>query len=157
MPSSPRNLPAVLPPPLGDRRYEDFKRPANLQNFNAIKENDLPAHINPSPLAVPSPNWSAVERFFVIEPIRTPKNLDNTFFDFLGVLPVTPRSASRFRDRSPNHTMDCYYGRDQRLSPRLSPRFPIPETPTDLSNRPPPIEKNNELQCLNEVQDLSTR
>lgn len=146
-----------MPPPLGDRRYEDFKRPANLQNLNAIKENDLPAHVNPSPLAVPSPNWSAVERFFGIEPIRTPKNIivDNSYFDFIP--PATPRSASRFKDRSPNPTMDCYSGRDQRLSPRLSPRFPIPEAPTDLSGRPPRTEKNGELHAPNEVQDLSTK
>ncbi|CAB4060260.1 unnamed protein product [Lepeophtheirus salmonis] len=36
------------------------------------------------------------------------------------------------RDISPGSEADRYSGRDQRLSPRLSPRFPIPEAPTDL-------------------------
>jgi len=115
--------------------------------------------MNYSPLTVPSPNWSAVDCFFGIEPIRTPKNItmESSYFDFLGLPPLTPRPASRFKDRSPNSTMDFYSGRDQRLSPRLSPRFPIPELPTDLSGRAPLAEKNNELQTSNEVQDLSTR
>jgi len=130
-----------------------------MQNYNVIKENDVPAHMNYSPLTVPSPNWSAVDCFFGIEPIRTPKNItmESSYFDFLGLPPLTPRPASRFKDRSPNSTMDFYSGRDQRLSPRLSPRFPIPELPTDLSGRAPLAEKNNELQTSNEVQDLSTR
>lgn len=62
------------------------------------------------------------------------------------------------KDRSPNPMLDSYSGRDQRLSPRLSPRYPIPEQPTDLSRRPPPpVGKNNEIQEINDVQDLSTK
>jgi len=89
--------------------------------------------------------------------IKTPKNLDTTnVFDFLGLPPPgTPRSKL-FRDRSPNHPGDCYSGRDQRLSPRLSPRFPIPEAPTDLSGRPPPASKAND-SIPSEAEDLSTK
>jgi len=151
LPSSPRILAVVLPPPLGSRRLEDFIRPAKLQNSNST---EVYPQINPSPLAVPSPNWLAVEQFFGVEPIRTPKNLDNTIFDFLGIAPGTPRSASRLKDTSPNPTMDCYSGRDQILSPRLSPRFPIPVLPTDLSGRP---QSDISSQPINEVQDLSLK
>ena len=78
---------------------------------------------------------SAVDRYFVKEMIKTPKNLDTpNVFDFLGFPPpVTPRSAKMYRDLSPNRILDYYPGgRDQHLSPRLSPRFPILDTPTDL-------------------------
>ena len=66
-PASPRGVPPLLPPPSlsDDRRCKEFKKPANLQVVNSItKENDIPAHYTPSPLAVPSPNWSVVERYF---------------------------------------------------------------------------------------------
>ena len=159
-PSSPRPPPPLLPPPAvtDDRRYKDFKRPANLTMINGIsKENDIPAHCNPSPLAVPSPNWSVVERYFGGEMIKTPKNLDTSnVFDFLGLPPPSTPRSKLYRDRSPNYPSDCYSGRDQRLSPRLSPRFPIPEAPTDLSGRPPPLGRVSEL-IANEAEDLSTR
>lgn len=83
-------------------------------------------------------------------------------FDFLSPIPPnTPRSGSgRATDLSPSLESDTYSGRDQRLSPRLSPRFPIPEAPEDLSNKinenssdglgpPPPYPT--------EAEDLSTK
>ena len=96
---------------------------------------DHPGHYTPSPLAVPSPNWTAVERYFGGEYVlRTPRLLDNSVFDFLN----PPNSASgggrSWFPRSPGNESERYLGRDQRLSPRLSPRFPIPEAPTDLSS-----------------------
>lgn len=116
----------------------DFKhpntKPENLRFPNPISINDgfdLPSPYVPSPLAVPSPNWSVVERYLDADSLKTPKQLDSSVFDFLSTNPMTPRSA-KFRDRSPGIDR---VGWDQRLSPRLSPRFPIPETPTDLSSK----------------------
>ena len=92
--------------------------------------------------------------------IKTPKNLDTpNVFDFLGFPPPsTPRSGKMYRDLSPNRILDYHPGRDH-LSPRLSPRFPILDTPTDLSNRPgPPIVVLNDGGGENnEAEDLSTK
>jgi len=68
-PASPRGVPPLLPPPpLGDdRRGKEFKKPANLQVVNSItKENEVPAHYTPSPLAVPSPNWCQSHKTFFL-------------------------------------------------------------------------------------------
>jgi len=103
-------------------------------------------HVTPSPLAVPSPNWSAVENYLGNNQdnlgVKTPKLLDNNVFDFLTPPPMTPRGAARMaaaaacqQNGRVGSQHDDYSGRDQRLSPRLSPRFPIPEAPTDLSGK----------------------
>lgn len=129
-------------------------KPESLRLKDAVSE--LPPYYTPSPLAVPSPNWSAVERYFTGEGLKTPKLLDHSVFDFL---PQTPRSASKlasFRDRSPGLESDRYRGHDQRLSPRLSPRFPIPEKPTDLSGRLPPLSRVGDPPPYpSEAEDLS--
>ena len=91
--------------------------------------------------------------------IKTPKNLDTpNVFDFLGFPPPgTPRSAKMYRDLSPNRILDYHPTRDH-LSPRLSPRFPILDTPTDLSNRPaPPLVRVHDGGENNEAEDLSTK
>ena len=102
---------------------------------------------------------SAVDRYFVKEMIKTPKNLDTpNVFDFLGFPPPgTPRSAKMYRDLSPNRILDYHPTRDH-LSPRLSPRFPILDTPTDLSNRPAlPLVRVHDGGENNEAEDLSTK
>ena len=110
----------------------DFKYPKALPETLRFKTepgfdaSGLPSHYTPSPLAMPSPNWSAVEKYISNGVLKTPKPLNAEVFDFLGPPPITPRSM--LRDNSPG-----YCSRDQKLSPRLSPRFPIPEAPTDLS------------------------
>lgn len=91
--------------------------------------------------------------------IKTPKNLDTpNVFDFLGFPPPsTPRSAKMYRDLSPNRILDYHPTRDH-LSPRLSPRFPILDTPTDLSNRPAqPLVRVHDGGENNEAEDLSTK
>jgi len=87
---------------------------------------------------VPSPNWTAVERYFGREYVlRTPRLLDNSVFDFLSPpysSGIGSSSAKSRFPRSPGNEAERYLGWDQHLSPRLSPRFPIPEKPEDLSN-----------------------
>jgi hypothetical protein len=103
---------------------------------------------------------SVVDRYFVKEMIKTPKNLDTpNVFDFLGFPPPgTPRSAKMYRDLSPSRILDYYPVRDQHLSPRLSPRFPMLDTPTDLSHRPaPPLVLISDGNENNEAEDLSTK
>ena len=99
------------------------------------------AHVTPSPLAlVPSPNLSAIERHFGSALLKTPKLLDGRtdIFDFIPERANLPSltggggGSSLSSSRSPG----CcdVSGRDQ--LPR-SPRFSIPEAPTDLSNKSP--------------------
>lgn len=129
-----------------------MKSPAHLQ-MNCSEKEAAPS-INPFPLdPIPSPNCSAVEDFFTKEPITALKNLDNTVLDFLQLFPSTPwpQSSSGSKDRSPNFPASRYLGHD----PRLSPRFSMPDLPTDLSL----IHKNREpVQNANEIiHDLSTK
>ena len=143
-----------LPPTTNSRspnsphlQKRDFKlpstKPENLRILNGSKEgtdssSEHPSHYNPSPLAVPSPNWTAVERYFGKEYVlRTPRLLDNSVFDFLSPpysSGIGSSSAKSRFPRSPGNEAERYLGWDQHLSPRLSPRFPIPEKPEDLSN-----------------------
>ena len=143
-----------LPPTTSSRspnsphlQKRDFKlpstKPENLRILNGSKEgtetsSEHPSHYNPSPLAVPSPNWTAVERYFGREYVlRTPRLLDNSVFDFLSPpysSGIGSSSAKSRFPRSPGNEAERYLGWDQHLSPRLSPRFPIPEKPEDLSN-----------------------
>lgn len=110
-------------------RTPSFKEPhkpealrlTNLTSLKDVAASDLPAHYTPSPLAVPSPNWHVVERYLTVA--QTPKQLDNSVFDFL--TPATPRSAKLFGGLASRDLGD--------KSPRLSPRITLPEAPTDLS------------------------
>ena len=87
--------------------------------------------VMPSPLAlVPSPNLSAIERNFGSALLKTPKLLDINVFDFIPERANLPLSSSR----SPGGGCCDVSGRDG--LPR-SPRFSIPEAPTDLSNKSP--------------------
>ena len=121
-------------------------KPENLRILNGSSNgkdgtessSEHPSHYTPSPLAVPSPNWTAVERYFGSEYVlRTPRLLDISVFDFRSQ-PYSsgmPSGSAKSRfPRSPGNEAERYLGWDQHLSPRLSPRFPIPEKPEDLSN-----------------------
>jgi hypothetical protein len=127
-------------------------KPESLRLTGLKEVADLPAHYTPSPLAVPSPNWSAVERYFgeAGALLKTPKNLDTNLFDFL--TPATPRSAKlSYGGRVEGFESDRY----QRLSPHHhSPRDLIPEAPTDfsISNRSPILTK---LPPAEAAEDLS--
>ena len=144
------NSRSPIPPHFQKR---DFKlpstKPENLRILNGSlngKEGsetsslEHPSHYTPSPLAVPSPNWTAVERYFGREYVlRTPRLLDGAVFDFLSppyssCTGISSGSAKSRFPRSPGNEAERYLGWDQHLSPRLSPRFPIPEKPEDLSN-----------------------
>ena len=100
------------------------------------------AHVTPSPLAlVPSPNLSAIERHFGSALLKTPKLLDGRtdIFDFIperANLPPTGGGGGGGSSLSSSRSPGCcdVSGRDQ--LPR-SPRFSIPEAPTDLSNKSP--------------------
>lgn len=98
-PSSGVPSPAV---PQSPRAQRDFKhplsKPENLKFPPAGLE--LPSHYTPSPLAVPSPNWSAAEKILGADLYKTPKQLDShCVFDFLSPPPLTPRTKLSFRDR----------------------------------------------------------
>ena len=96
------------------------------------------AHVTPSPLAlVPSPNLSAIERNFGSALLKTPKLLDINVFDFIperANLPPAPAASSSVAATSLSSSRSPGCERDQ--LPR-SPRFSIPEAPTDLSNKSP--------------------
>jgi hypothetical protein len=55
---------------------------------------------HPSPLAVPSPNWTAISAFMTSEglALKTPKVLDNFVFD---VLPPNTPNTPKMREKSP--------------------------------------------------------
>ena len=126
----------------------DFKHPSRKPENLSLTSKDMPSttspavsglmgpmpsHYTQSPLK--SPNWNAINENFGGEIWKTPKVLEgNNFFDFLPP-PNTPRGklgSGPFRDHSPGIE---YSSCDARLSPqRLSPRFLIPEAPTDLSS-----------------------
>lgn len=64
---------------------------------------DVPSSYHPSPLAVPSPNWTAISAFMTSEglALKTPKVLDNFVFDVLP--PNTPNTPKIGRERSPEN------------------------------------------------------
>ena len=139
------------PPPASN--FKQPHKPESLRLPSANKAEELPAHYTPSPLAVPSPNWMVVERYFGDSMLKTPKQLDSSVFDFL--TPATPRSAKLFPGGRGGPVDDDRYSR---LSPRHSPRLTIPETPTDLSSRgllsSPRLHKP-ELEDNEAAEDLS--
>lgn len=63
----------------------------------------VPSSYHPSPLAVPSPNWTAISAFMTNEglALKTPKELDNFVFDVLP--PNTPNTPKIGRERSPEN------------------------------------------------------
>jgi len=82
-----------------------FKHPKHLADLKLSKEllTDLPSSYYPSPLAVPSPNWTAISALLTNEglALKTPKVLDNFVFDVLP--PNTPTGSSKVsRERSPD-------------------------------------------------------
>jgi hypothetical protein len=118
--------PALATPPVQQAPSNgspSFKHPHRPEALRLKDVAELPAHYTPSPLTVPSPNWMAINQF--LDKVKTPKELDNSVFDFL--TPSTPISRLY---RESGLDSDRY----SRLSPRHSPRLTIPEVPTDLSN-----------------------
>ena len=72
---SPKNLSFNKIPPLNIEPHKpEALRLTNLTSLKDVAASDLPAHYTPSPLAVPSPNWHAVERYMNVA--QTPKQLD---------------------------------------------------------------------------------
>ena len=65
-----------------------FKHPKHLpESLKLTKEllSDMPLSYHQSPLAEPSPNWTAISAFMISEglALKTPKVLDNFVFDIL--------------------------------------------------------------------------
>ena len=133
--------PSMGLPPLPPSSTTTTSKPESLRSIpnagEAASAAGTPsvAHVTPSPLAlVPSPNLSAIERNFGSALLKTPKLLDINVFDFIperANLPASSSSSTSMQSRSPGCEVS---GRDQ--LPR-SPRFSIPEAPTDLSNKSP--------------------
>ena len=71
-----------------------FKHPKHLPDLKLSNKellSDMPSSYHPSPLAVPSPNWTAIRE--LLSNTQTPKVLDNFVFDVLP--PNTPTAKSR--------------------------------------------------------------
>merc|ERR1711892_1570943 len=87
------------------------------------------------PLAVPSPNWTAISAFMTSEglALKTPKVLDNFVFDVLP--PNTPSTPKVNRERSPEGRVTFA---DQPRPQSLTPPPPYPE---DLSMRHKSIDE----------------
>ena len=96
---------------------------------------DMPSSYHPSPLAVPSPNWTAIRE--LLSNTQTPKVLDNFVFD---VLPPNTPTAKSYRERSPEpinyekHKVDA----DHRLKPKTDGRVTFAEGPRPGCLTPPP-------------------
>ena len=106
-----------------------FKHPKHLPDLKLNKEllTDLPSSYYPSPLAVPSPNWTAISALLSNEglALKTPKVLDNFVFDVLP--PNTPTGSTKVsRERSPEQEA------------RLKCRVAVSEQPRPGSLTPPP-------------------
>jgi len=138
-----------------------FKHPKHLpESLKLTKEliSDMPSSYHPSPLAVPSPNWTAISAFMTSEglALKTPKVLDNFVFDVLP--PNTPNTPKVCRERSPECSQPLNYEKpkvqeDVRVKQRTEGRVtfadhprpqsltPPPPYPEDLSMRHKPIEE----------------
>ena len=118
-----------------------FKHPKHLpHNLQLNKEllSEMPASYHPSPLAVPSPNWTAIKE--LLSNSQTPKVLDNFVFD---VLPPNTPTAKSYRERSPeiSQSQPINYEKhgkadttEHRLKSKMRQCPPSPPTPVDLSN-----------------------
>ena len=111
-----------------------FKHPKHLPDLKLNKEllTDLPSSYYPSPLAVPSPNWTAISALLSNEglALKTPKVLDNFVFDVLP--PNTPTGSSKaHRERSPE--LKCRVTVSEQ--PRPGSLTPPPPVAEDLSIR----------------------
>jgi len=119
-----------------------FKHPNPLAS-GLLPGKDVMAH--PSPLAMPSPNWSTVSRMMSKDglALQTPKVLDNFVFDVLP--PNTPNSLKVNRERSPEHSQPLNYekrGSRPCLPESPPPPYPVKEEPAlpypeDLSLQKP--------------------
>lgn len=85
-----------------------FKQPRTLPEALKLKEVvEMPSAYHPSPLAVPSPNWTAISAFMTSEglALKTPKVLDNFVFD---VLPPNTPNTPKLREKSPEPPASMY-------------------------------------------------
>ena len=78
-----------------------FKHPKHLpESVKLTKEllSDIPLSYHQSPLAVPSPNWTAISAFMTSKglTIKTPKVLDNFVFD---ILPPTLQALQKLSEK----------------------------------------------------------
>lgn len=149
---------------VGDVRISSpkwFKHPKHLDRLNlSSKEllSDIPSSYHPSPLAVPSPNWTAIKELLCSN-TQTPKVLDNFVFDVLPPnTPLTPTAKTALascRERSPEplnyeakhkpeseqpHPRPHKLNGGQRVTfadcpPRPGSLTPPPPCPQDLSMR----------------------
>ena len=113
-----------------------FKEPKRLPESLRLSSKDVVAH--PSPLAVPSPNWTTISRMMSNDglALQTPKVLDNFVFDVLP--PNTPNSLKVNRDRSPEHNHPLNYEKHKPEKRPCLPDSPPPPYPEDLSIKPSP-------------------
>jgi len=123
-----------------------FKHPKHLpESLKLSKEllSDMPSSYHPSPLAVPSPNWTAISAFMTSEglALKTPKVLDNFVFDVLP--PNTPSTPKVNRERSPENSQPLNYEKhktqeDMRIKQRTEGRVTFADQPRPQSLTPPP-------------------
>lgn len=123
-----------------------FKHPKHLpESLKLTKEllSDMPSSYHPSPLAVPSPNWTAISAFMTSEglALKTPKVLDNFVFDVLP--PNTPSTPKVNRERSPESSQPLNYEKhkfqeDMRIKQRTEGRVTFADQPRPQSLTPPP-------------------
>jgi len=123
-----------------------FKHPKHLpESLKLTKEllSDMPLSYHQSPLAVPSPNWTAISAFMSSEglALKTPKVLDNFVFDVLP--PNTPSTPKVIRERSPESCQPLNYEKhkiqeDMRIKQRTEGRVSFADQPRPQSLTPPP-------------------
>jgi len=131
-----------------------FKHPRSCDPRLQYSKDDFAAHY-PSPLAVPSPNWSKINDIMAEGlALKTPKVLDNFVFD---VLPPNTPNTPKVRDGSDESIYDRHFDRPRtngtgvRVTFANQPRpvslTPPPPYPQDLSlrsSKPEEIRKSDE-------------
>lgn len=120
---------------LGDLRHVELRNSDSRYSDLKVKD-DINYH--PSPLAVPSPNWSTINDFMSEGlALKTPKVLDNFVFD---VLPPNTPNTPKNRDKSPERVYDRHF--ERRIEDRRRPEARVsfanhPPRPTILTPPPP--------------------
>jgi len=111
---------------------------------------------HPSPLAVPSPNWSTINDM-VSEgfALKTPKVLDNFVFD---VLPPNTPNTPKVREKSPESMYDRHLDRRHESDPRSRQTrvtFANQPRPVALTPPPPPYPQDLSLRSVNKPEETS--
>ena len=121
-----------------------FKHPKHLESLKLSNKEllaDLPSSYHPSPLAVPSPNWTAIKELLCSN-TQTPKVLDNFVFDVLP--PHTPTAKScRAVSPEPSQQQEARHKPEPaearpRPRPEGGQRVTFAELPRPGSLTPPP-------------------